>query len=150
MEDFIMEDKKFQELMKKLESTVFRYYNNNPHHKRTEDCVIRAIAAGTGDSWEDTLRNLTEYMVTTGYMINTPELYGKYLKSIGWVKQKQPIYPDKRKMKVKDFVKQFHGTAIIHVGKSHVSYVAENKIWDIWNCENEVVGVYWIPNSEEQ
>ena len=99
-----MNEKEFQEVMKKLQSTAFRYYNNNPHNKRTEDCVIRAIAAGTGDSWENTVRKLTEYMIETGYMLNTPELYGKYLKKIGWVKQKQPIHLNKQKMKVKDFV----------------------------------------------
>ena len=145
-----MEDKKFQELMKKLESTVFRYYNNNPHHKHTEDCVIRAIAAGTGDSWEDTARKLFEYMIKTGHMLNTPELYGEYLQSIGWVKQKQPMDSNKKKVKVKDFVSQCDGCAIIHVGKTHVSYVSAGKVWDIWNCENEIVGVYWTPKSDKE
>lgn len=140
-------DKEFQEKISKLKSVPFRYYNNNPHQKKTEDCVIRAIAAGTGDSWEDTVRNLAEYMIKTGYMINTPDLYGKYLKSIGWIKQKQPIYPNKKKMKVGDFVKQFKGKAIIHVGKTHVSYVSDGKIWDIWNCEDEIMGIYWIPEE---
>lgn len=142
-----MNDKDFQEVMKKLQSTVFRYYNNNPHHKRTEDCVIRAIAAGTGESWEEVARKLTEYMIETGYMINTPELYGQYLKKIGWIQQKQPIHPNKTKMKVKDFVKQFQGRAVIHVGKAHVSYVDDGKLWDIWNCEDEIIGVYWTPKE---
>ena len=142
-----MNEKDFQEAMKRLESTVFRYYNNNPHHKRTEDCVIRAIAAGTGQSWEQIARNLTEYMIKKGDMLNTPELYGKYLKEIGWVKQKQPIHSNKKKMLVKDFVKQFKGRAVIHVGKAHVSYVADGKLWDIWNCENEIIGVYWTPEE---
>ena len=59
-------------------------------------------------------------------------------------KQKQPIYSNKKKMKVKDFVKQFNGRAIIHVGKTHVSYVDDGKLWDIWNCEDEIIGVYEI------
>lgn len=147
MEDLIMNDKEFEEVMKKLESTVFRYYNNNPHHRQTEDCVIRAISAGTGDSWEDVAQKLTNLMIETGYMINTPELYGKYLKNIGWVKQKQPIYADKKKMRVGDFVKQFEGKAIIHVGKTHVSYVENGRLWDIWNCEDELMGVYWTPKQ---
>lgn len=142
-----MDDKEFEVIMKKLESTVFRYYNNNPHHKQTEDCVIRAIAAGTGKSWEEVTRELTEYMIETGYMINTPELYGKYLQNIGWIKQKQPSHPNKKKMRVKDFVKQFDGNAVINVGRNHVSYVADGRLWDIWNCEDEIVGVYWTPKK---
>ena len=143
-----MNDKEFEAVMKKLESTVFRYYNNNPHHRQTEDCVIRAIAAGTGDSWEDVARKLTDLMIETGYMINTPELYSKYLKNIGWVKQKQPVHTDKKKMKVKDFIKQFEDKAIIHVGKAHVSYVEDGRLWDIWNCEDEMMGVYWTPKKK--
>jgi hypothetical protein len=144
-----MEDKEFERIMKKLETTVFRYYNNNPHHRHTDDCVIRAIAAGTGDSWEDTVRNLTELMIKTGHMINRYELYGKYLKNIGWVKQKQPVHSNNKKMKVKEFVQQFDGKAIIHVGKDHVSYVEDGRLWDIRNCEDEIVGIYWTPKAEE-
>lgn len=123
--------------------TVFNYYNCNPHHKHTNDCVIRAISAGTGDSWEEVLEQLTEYMVKTGDMINTPELYGKYLADIGWIKQKQPIKPDGKKIRIKEFVQTFKGCAIVHAGRGHISYVAEGKLWDIWNCEDEVVGNYW-------
>lgn len=142
-----MNDKDFEKTMERLENTIFRYYNNNPHFKRTEDCVIRAIAIGTGESWEDTARKLTEYMIETGYMINTPELYGEYLKKIGWVKQKQPVYPNKKKMKIKDFVKKFKGRAVIHAGKTHVSYIEGGKLWDIWNCEDEIIGIYWTPKE---
>ena len=148
MEDFNMNDKEFQELKKKLEATVFRYYNNNPYSQRTDDCVIRAIAAGTGDNWKNVALKLTNLMIETGYMINTPELYGKYLKNIGWIQQKQPVHTNKKKMKVKDFVKQFDGQAIIHVGKTHVSYVEDGKLWDIWNCEDELMGIYWTPKGK--
>ena len=86
-------------------------------------------------------------MIKTGYMLNTPELYGKYLKSIGWVKHKQPMCANKKKMTVKDFVEQHIGKAIIHVGDTHVSYVADGKLWDIWNCEDEIMGIYWTPNE---
>jgi hypothetical protein len=130
-------------------ATVFMYYNNNPHYKRTEDCVIRAIAAGTGDSWEITLRNLTEYMIQTGYMLSTPELYGDYLEKIGWVHNDQPKYKNHKPIKIRDFVRGFNGHAIIHVGDNHVSYVADGKLWDIWNCEDEIVGEYWTPEFED-
>lgn len=134
---------------KKNETSVFRYYNNNPHFKRTDDCVIRAIAAGTGDSWEDTLKNLTKHMLKIGYMLSTPELYGDYLKKIGWIQKKQPLGRNKSEMKIKDFVLKFKGHAIIHVGSDHVSYVADGRLWDIWNCEDEIIGEYWIPESED-
>lgn len=134
---------------KKNETSVFCYYNNNPYFKRTEDCVIRAIAAGTGDSWEKTLKNLVKYMLETGYMLSTPELYGDYLQKIGWIQKAQPKYKNHKTMKIKDFVRVFDGHAIIHVGDDHVSYIADGKLWDIWNCEEETIGEYWIPKSED-
>ena len=85
MENKLLEEnlEMLKEMKKKLESSVYRYYNCNPKHKRTEDCVIRAIASATGDSWEDVVKQLTEYMIKTGDVYNTPNLYGKYLKDIG-------------------------------------------------------------------
>ena len=97
-------------------SNTYHYYNCNPHHKLTDDCVIRAICSSTGDSWEDTMRALAEWSIKTGYMLNTPECYGKYLESIGYVKQKQPSQKDGKKVRFKDFCKKFDGHAICHCG----------------------------------
>lgn len=125
------------------EGGCFRYYNCNPHHKHTPDCVIRAIAAGEGESWETTLRNLTECMIKHGDMLSTPELYGKYLKDRGWVKQKQPKTKDGKKIKIKDFLKTFHGQAIAHAGIGHVTYLSEGKVYDLWDCSGDIVGNFW-------
>ena len=135
--------------MNKEETAVYYYYNCNPHRRLTDDCVIRAICSATGDSWEQTLKELTEYSIKTGYMLNTPECYGEYLKDIGYVKQKQPILSGGKKMRFKEFVKQFDGHAVAHCGKGHVTYVADNSTWDIWNVSDEVVGNYWIHESEK-
>ena len=135
--------------MKKDDSySAYRYYNCNPHSRRTDDCVIRAICSSTGDSWADTMRALAEWSIKTGYMLSTPECYGPYLESIGYVKQKQPIQKDGKKVRFKEFCKTFDGHAICHCGKTHVIYVADNHVWDIWNTEDEIVGVYWVHEAE--
>ncbi len=133
---------------KKETQRVFRYYNCNPHHKRTDDCVIRAIAAGTGESWEKILKDLTDYMLKDGNMLNTPELYGKYLQDNGWVKQKQPMQSDGKKVRIGEFVKKFKGCAVVHAGNGHVTYVAEGNVYDIWDTSNEIVGNYWTYKGE--
>ena len=137
-----MANKKTTEI-KQLNLTTFRYYNCNPHNKRTDDCVIRAIAAGTGDSWEKTLKNLTAYMIKHGHMLNTPELYGQYLKDQGWVKQKQPVKSNGQKMRINEFLKKFKGCAIAHAGTGHVTYLAEGKVYDIWDTSEQIIGNYW-------
>ena len=127
---------------------VYYYYNCNPHHKRTDDCVVRAISASTGDSWEKTLRGLTDCCIKLGDMLHTPECYGKYLTNLGYVKQKQPSHKDGTKIRFKEFVKMFNGTAVCNCGKGHVTYVADNAAWDIWDVSDEIVGSYWVHKSE--
>ena len=134
--------------IQKVAPSRYHYYNCNPHHRLTDDCVIRAISSSTGDSWEDTLAALTKYSIETGYFINTPECYGRYLKDIGYVKQKQPVHKDGTKVRFKEFSAIFDGHAICHCGQGHMTYVADNCVWDIWNTENEVVGNYWVHESE--
>lgn len=143
-------EKKTKTVAKKAKelSSVFRYYNCNPHHRRTADCVIRALAAGMGETWENVLKDLTEYMLRDGHMLNTPELYGKYLEDRGWVKQKQPVQANGHKVRIADFVKKFHGCAIVHAGSGHITYVAEGSVWDIWDTSNEIVGNYWTYKGE--
>lgn len=126
----------------------YHYYNCNILRRLTDDCVIRAICSATGDSWEETLRQLTEYSIKTGYMVNTPECYGKYLKDCGYIKCKQPVHIDNTKVKFNEFTQVFNGHAIAHCGKGHVTYVADNSTWDIWDVSNEVVGNYWVHHSE--
>ena len=127
---------------------TYHYYNCNPKSRLTDDCVIRAICSSTGESWEKTLRDLTEYCVKTGYMVNTPECYGAYLKELGYVKQKQPVGKDGKKMRFKEFVQKFNGHAVAHCGKGHITYVADNATWDIWDVSDEVVGNYWVHKAE--
>ncbi len=127
---------------------IYHYYNCNPHRKITDDCVIRAICSSTGESWEKTLRDLTEYCIKVGYMLNTPQCYGKYLEERGYVKQKQPVHKDGKKMRFREFVQIFDGHAIAHCGCGHITYVADNATWDIWDVSDEVVGNYWVHKAE--
>lgn len=130
-------------IKKKPDGIRYHYYNCNPHRRLTDDCVIRAISAITGDSWEDVLKALVDTSIETGYFINTPECYGVYLESLGYIKRKQPTTSDGKKVKFKDFVVNYDGHAFCHCGKGHVTYVADNSAWDIWDVSDEIVGVYW-------
>ena len=131
-----------------MEKKNYHYYNCNIRKRFTDDCVIRAISSSTGDSWDKTIRELTEYAIKTGYMLTTPECYGKYLEDIGYIKQKQPTHKNGTKIRFKEFAKKFGGHAIAHCGKGHVTYVADNSTWDIWDVSDEIVGNYWVHRSD--
>jgi hypothetical protein len=129
-------------------NSLFRYYNCNPYNVHTDDCVIRAITAGTGSSWEEVVLSLSKYMLKHGYMMNTQETYGLYLKDNGWVKCQAPKKSKGADMTVGEFVKKFKGHAIVHVDDNHVTYIADGKIWDLWDPSTHIIGEYWVPASE--
>ena len=123
--------------------TAFQYYNANPKDKNTTDCVVRAIAAATGMTWEKTLMELTMCALQHKLMIHDPDLYTKYLKQIGWVKQKQPRKRNNKKYTGKEWVKQFKGDAIAHIGDHHIVYVTHGKVLDTWDSTDGIIGNYW-------
>ena len=133
---------------KKIEPQAYRYYNCNPLRRFTDDCVVRAVSSSTGMEWDETMRELAESAIKTGYMLNTPENYGRYLEERGYVKQKQPVHKDGTKVKFHEFVKVFDGHAVAHCGRGHVTYVADNYVWDIWDVSDEIVGNYWVCEEE--
>lgn len=123
---------------------VFHFYNENPKGRNTDDCVIRAIATATGQTWDETLMGLTECALKHKYMINCPELYGKYLNTLGFIKQKQPKTRNNKKIRVSEFVKIFDGIAVANIGCGHVACLKDGQVWDTWNSSNEIVGNYWV------
>lgn len=128
--------------------SLFCYYNCNPYNVHTDDCVIRAITAGTGDSWEEVVSSLSKYMLKYGYMMNTPETYSVYLKDNGWIHHQAPVKAKGSSMTVGEFAKKFKGHAIVHVDDNHVTYIADGKIWDLWDPSDHIMGEYWIPKDE--
>ena len=86
----LKEKKDFVEVLKMYKKTKYNgepayvYYNANPKGKRTDDCVVRAIAEAEGRSWEDVLRQLVEYSIRTGYMVTAVENYTLYFEENGW------------------------------------------------------------------
>jgi hypothetical protein len=80
-------------------------------------------------------------------MIDDPDLYNKYLKEIGWIKQKQPKKSNGKKYKGHEWVRTFKGNAVAHIGIHHMAYISKGKVWDTWDSTEGVVGNYWVKNE---
>lgn len=124
----------------------FTYYNANPHNRKSEDCVIRAICTATGLSWENVLINLTQIGVKDGYVPNDPKCFEKYLKSLGWIKCSEPRNMDNTKMLVKEFLNKRKGSEsiIAYVGSHHVVAIINKKVHDIWDSSKQTMHTYWV------
>lgn len=135
-----------QEILKFIDKNpmAFQYFNANPQGKNTNDCVVRSICAATTMEWDDVLSGLTECALRYKLMIDDPILYTKYLKEIGWEKQKQPKKYNGKKYTGREWAAVFKGDALVHIGAHHMVFVSHGKVWDTWDSSNGIVGNYWI------
>lgn len=127
------------------ETSTFHYYNANPKNKIGGDCVVRAICTALNQSWEQTVRELTETGIKYGYVLNDKHAYEKYLEAKGWVKHKQPRKADNTKYTGAEFCKKARSyeNYIAHIGGHHIVAIIKGKVNDIWDSTEGCIGNYW-------
>lgn len=134
-------------------SEHFEFYNANPKGKKTDDCVVRAIAVANGKTWDEVFNALCEIAKKYKVMPNDEKCYGKYLKSLGWIKVSQPRKEDNKKYTAAELCEQltaYKHTAprIVNVGCGHVACMkpidGRFKVVDTWDCTSYCVGQGWV------
>ena len=128
------------------DTDTFKYYNANPKNKHTGDCTIRAICTALEQPYEQTVKELVELWLKTGYEMTDSRCFNKYLELKGWIKNRQPRKADNTKYTGKEFVKIFKGTCVANIGGNHTVCIKNGKILDIWNSTNGCIGNYWTIN----
>lgn len=128
------------------DTETFTYYNANPKNRITGDCVIRAISTGLNKDYNETLTELYNYQLKTGYMLNDKKCYQKYLDALGYYKEKQPKKEDNTKYTGYEFCKYIakpNKRYIANIGGHHIVAIVNKKILDIWDSSNKSIGNYW-------
>ena len=128
------------------ETPTFHFHNANPRGKNANDCVARAISVALSQSWEDTIREMTELGIKLGYAFNEDKLVDRYLRDKGWERYNEPRDANNKKISVNQFIKKpggNKGVIIAKVGSHHVSVIVEGCVWDTWDCTNRTMHVYW-------
>lgn len=147
MGDFMKTSENILQNLNKIASLVatdnFRYYNNNPNKLKTTDCVVRAISTALDKSWDDVLKDLTSYALKYKYFINCEELYEIYLKDNKWKKHKAPRKRNGGVYLLGEWLKTFNEEAIVTIDENHLTYVNNHIVYDIWDCTDNEVGVFW-------
>lgn len=127
------------------ETTTFHYHNANPKNRLTGDCVIRALCTAMEKPYDDVYKELFEYSLACGYMLDDPKCYDKYLESKGWIKHKQPRKSDNTKYTGKEFCDRarIYENYIANIGGHHIVAIVRGKVWDVWDCTGGCIGNYW-------
>lgn len=150
-----MTTKELNRKKKYPDTATFHFYNANPKGKITGDCTFRAICTALEQSWEQTVLEMAEMSVKTGFAINDKYGIEAYLKSKGWVKHKQPRKDDNTKYTGEQFCKEILRVGseidtgedmhhiIANIGGHHIVAIISGQIFDIWNCSKKCIGNYW-------
>ena len=132
-----------------IDTMWYRYVNVNPKGKHGADCVIRAIALACDQSWEQTVRELTELGIKKGLLLNDRKLYPSYLKMKGFRQMSEPRKRDNAKMSVQEWL-EYDGSEwnmfkiVANVGSHHVTAIVGNRVNDIWNCSSNTMHKWWV------
>lgn len=128
----------------------YEFYNINPKGRLVCDCVVRSIALACGQSWETTLREMTELGIKKGTVLNDPKLYPLYLAQKGFIKSNEPRDINNRKMTVREWMREqqiYDGnqkaTIVAKIGSHHLSCIVDGKVHDIWDCSNRTMHAFW-------
>ena len=129
----------------------YNYINVNPKDKYGGDCVVRAIALALNQSWEQTVREMTELGIKHGLVLNDKKLYPKYLKLKGFREVKEPRDVNNRKITIREYLryKFVLKAVVVNAGSHHVTCIKDNKVNDIWDCSKCTMHKYWIKGSND-
>lgn len=138
------------------DTSTFHYYNANPHNRKGGDCVVRAICTALEQSWERTVRELTEVGIKHGFVLNDLHTISKYLELKGWEKMPQPRKDDNTKYTGAEWCDRIQEDIIFasngyqlkrivaNLGGNHTVAIIDGKVNDIWNSTGGCIGNYWI------
>ena len=116
--------------------------NPNPVGRQTGDCVIRAIAIATGQSWRETYRDLCRIGEIQGDLPNSNMVWGMYLKQLGG---KQFLLPEScpECITVRAFAERYpKGTYVIGTG-THAVAVIDGDWYDAFDSAEAVPTTFW-------
>jgi hypothetical protein len=116
--------------------------NPNPLGKQTGDCVIRAIAIATNQSWRETYRDLCEEGERLGDLPNSNAVWGNYLRKQG---ARQFLLPETCPtcISVRAFCERYQkGVYVIGTG-SHAVAVIDGDHYDAWDSGSETPTYFW-------
>ena len=124
------------------------FFNPNPAGNLVGDCVVRAIAKVTGQSWSDTFTGLMNAAYHLNDMPSSNHVWASYLKRLGF---RRYVIPDSCPdcYTVADFAKEHpYGSYVLGTG-THAVAVVDGHYYDTWDSGDEVP-IYYFQKEEKR
>lgn len=115
--------------------------NPNPCRQEEPDCVVRAIAIATGQSWDTVHLDLCRLSHERCTMPSVNWLWELYLRRFGYEKFLLEGCPNC--VTVREFCKRYpEGTYVVGTG-NHAVAVIDGNYWDSWDSGDEVLSYFY-------
>jgi len=122
-----------------------KYYPVKYKKDRIGDCVIRAIAHGTGQDYMVVYNELFKRAMKIGNMPNAEETYEPYLFELGWRKNSPAKNARGKKIRLKDW--RIEETCIIITSK-HLTCIKDGVLYDTHDWRPWCGNSYYTPSRE--
>ena len=121
---------------------MYKYYNPNPKNRLVDDCVIRAIALLTDQTWDNTYIGITMAGFDEKDMPSSGRAFSKYLSDVGF---KRYVIPNTCPScyTVRDFCSDNPKGNYLLVTDKHVIGVKDGNYYDTWDSGDEIPMYYW-------
>ena len=127
---------------------TWKYYNPNGRGRRTGDCVVRAICAVTGKTWNEVFWGAAFAAFGLDDMPSSNHAWRFYLKSLGYKRKLAPdTCPDC--YTVGDFADDHpRGRFVVGTG-THAVGIVDGIAYDTWNSLSQPVEYFYYKEDED-
>ena len=123
-----------------------KYYSVKYKKDWIGDCVIRALAHGTGEDYIVVYKELFESAKKIGAMPSSDRVWQAYLLDRGWTRN-SPMKKGGKKVRLKNYPTR--GTYII-VTSGHLTCIKDGVLLDIGDARPWCGNSYWTPPLSEK
>lgn len=119
---------------------MFVYYNANPNKQEIGDCVIRAMSLALDLDYFEVVNMLYYGSNFFNCDMLVRECYEKILEDEFKLERIKP----KTYKTVQEVATEYSDNILLIRIKGHLTCSMYGRIYDIWDCSNEQVDVFWI------
>lgn len=121
---------------------MYVYYNANPFKNKVSDCTIRAISLIENKPYATTFRELSEYALERGLMMDSVKNIESYLDD----KYLRTCYTG---ITLQEFVKEHPRGEYLVTMPNHITSVINGVIYDTFDPSNRIIKCVWyIPKRK--
>ena len=120
----------------------YQFYNANAVGNFVNDCVVRAISAAEGKSWDTTYQELSAIAQEEGTLLDDVDFVEGYLDE----RYKRVPHCSKT---IREFIEECpHGAYLITV-EGHITVVIDGILFDTFDCRDRRIWCIWaVPKGE--